>query len=55
MTQIMFKRTGEIEIEKNYTLGYIPITDQTFNLKPFDLIYFCTTSNLKLLSDYNVG
>ncbi|WP_202029768.1 fibronectin type III domain-containing protein [Galbibacter mesophilus] len=49
------KSTGEIEVEKNLTLGYIPKTEKQYFLKPFDLLLFKSNASLKLLSDYNTN
>lgn len=49
------KENGSLNVEKNYAHGFEKLVKDTFQLRPFDLIYYRTTSSIGALSDYATG
>ncbi|WP_425658301.1 fibronectin type III domain-containing protein [Tenacibaculum ascidiaceicola] len=47
------KTNGKINVEKNYSLGFMYNTKDEFTMAPFDLMYYRNQSTLANLRDYN--
>ncbi len=47
--------TGGISVDKKSTVGFMTNSLESYNLKPFDLIFFRTSSNIALLRDYKTN
>jgi len=49
------KENGSLEVEKKYAFGFGGYVKDIYDLKPFDLIYYRTTSSIGALSDFKTG